>query len=176
MTPQSHLLRFDTCVINKIKSNVLKCVLFFVVSQMFFVSGPVVVSPSDTITFQLYLPIPTDSKINIKWWKIKDQPIQEIKCGIKKYLYVQKDNHMHTFEITDAETEDSATYYFSFGGKASNKISVHVDGKYIQWHLGLFWRGRVLLFLPYVVWWNFFHDNLLLYELFWDKKNNTSIF
>lgn len=97
------------------------------VSQMFFVSGPVVVSPSDTITFQLYLPIPTDSKINIKWWKIKDQPIQEIKCGIKKYLYVQKDNHMHIFEITNAETEDSATYYFSFGGKASNKISVHVD-------------------------------------------------
>lgn len=38
---------------------------------------------------------------------------------------------MHIFEITHAETEDSATYYFSFGGKASNKISVHVDGKYI---------------------------------------------
>lgn len=125
---QIHLFSFDTCIINDIKSNVLKCVLFLVVSQMFFVSGPVVVSPSKTITFQTYLPIKDFSRT--KWLKMKDQSTKEIKLDEEKYLYTQKD-HMHKFEITDAKTEDSATYYFSLEDMSSNNISVHVDGKYI---------------------------------------------
>lgn len=39
---------------------------------------------------------------------------------------------MHRFEITKAEAEDGATYYFSVEGMESNKISVHIDGKYIH--------------------------------------------
>lgn len=61
---------------------------------------------------------------------MKDQSTKEIKCDNEKYLYTQK-NNMHKFEITKAETEDSATYYFSLGGMMSNRISVKVDGKYI---------------------------------------------
>lgn len=125
---QIHLFSFDTCIINDIKSNVLKCVLFLVVSQMFFVSGPVVVSPSKTITFQTYLPIKDFSRT--KWLKMKDQSTKEIKPDNVKYLYTQGD-HMHKFHITNAETEDSATYYFSLEDMLSNNISVHVDGKYI---------------------------------------------
>lgn len=125
---QIHLFSFDTCIINDIKSNVIKCVLFLVVSQMFFVSGPVVVSPSKTITFQTYLPIKYFSRT--KWLKMKDQSTKEIKLDKEKYLYTQGD-HMHTFKITNAKTEDSATYYFSLEDMSSNNISVHVDGKYI---------------------------------------------
>lgn len=96
---------------------------------MFFVSGPVVVSPTKTISFQLCLP--NGDRQNIKWWKIKDHSIKEITCGISKYLYGPVKDDLHTFEITDAETEDSATYYFTFKDRASNKICVLVDGKYV---------------------------------------------
>lgn len=63
---------------------------------------------------------------------MKDQSTKEIKCDNAKYLYtIDHKTNMHKFEITEAETEDSATYYFSFGGMVSNRISVKVDGKYI---------------------------------------------
>lgn len=100
---------------------------------MFFVSGPVVVSPKKTISFQLCLP--NGDRQNIKWWKIKDHSVKEITygitCRISRYLYGPVKDDLHTFEITDAETEDSATYYFSFKDRASNKICVLVDGKYV---------------------------------------------
>lgn len=31
-------------------------------------------------------------------------------------------------------------------------------------------RGRVWLFLPHILWWNFKHIVLHLYQLFWDKQ------
>lgn len=96
------------------------------VSEIFFVSGPVVVSPDETITFKAYVPIQGFS--NKMWLKMKDQSTKEIKCDNAKYLYtIDHKTNMHKFEITEAETEDSATYYFSFGGMVSNRISVKVD-------------------------------------------------
>lgn len=121
------LLSFD--IMNDIISGVLKFVLLFVVSQMFFMSGPVVVSPSETITFQSYQS--NQDLPNTKWWMIKDQSIKEINPDNKKYLYQKKD-HIQRFQISIAEKEDSATYQFSLDNMKSNKISVHVDGKYIH--------------------------------------------
>lgn len=95
---------------------------------MFTVSGSVVVSPSETIRFQTNLSNRDLSKI--QWWKIKDQSLKEIKCDMTKYLYTHGDN-TQKFEITYPETEDIATYYFTSEGMTSNKITVHVDGKYI---------------------------------------------
>lgn len=62
---------------------------------------------------------------------IKDHSIKEIKPDKTKYLYQKKDN-IQRFEITIAEKDDSATYQFSLNNMRSNKISVHVDGKYIH--------------------------------------------
>lgn len=90
------------------------------VSEMFFMSGPVVVSPKDIITFQLYMS--REDHLKTKWLRIKDQSIKELNPDNKKYLYIEKG-----FQITDAEKEDSATYQFSLNNKKSNKISVYVD-------------------------------------------------
>lgn len=127
LNPHFALLFFD--VMKNITFVVLKFVLFFVVSQMFFMSGPVVVSPSETITFQSCQY--NQDLSNIKWWMIKDHSIKEIKPDNTKYLYQKKDN-IKRFEITIAEKDDSATYQFSLNNMRSNKISVHVDGKYIH--------------------------------------------
>lgn len=96
----------------------------FRVSQMFTVSGSVVVSPSETITFQTNLS--NRDLLKIQWWKIKDQSLKEIKIDSKKYFYIHGDN-IHIFEIIHPETEDIATYYFTSEGMTSNKITVHVD-------------------------------------------------
>lgn len=115
---------------------------------MFFVSGPVVVSPSETITFQSYLPIRNCS--NPKWWKIKNRSIKEIKFDNTKFIYTQKEYHMHRFEITKAEAEDGATYYFSVEGMESNKISVHIDGKYIHIFMWIHIYSGVVLVCGFV--------------------------
>lgn len=100
---------------------------FFVVRQMIFISGPVVVSPSETINFQAFLP---DRKFSIaKWWKITKQSTTEIQPDTKKYLVYQR-NKIHAIEIINAEKGDSAAYQFSLDTMKSNKIHTFVDGKY----------------------------------------------
>lgn len=85
------------------------CRFFFVVRQMIFISGPVVVSPSETINFQAFLP---DRKFSIaKWWKITKQSTTEIQPDTKKYLLYQR-NKIHAIEIINAEKGDSAAYQF----------------------------------------------------------------
>lgn len=108
----------------------------FVVRQMIFISGPVVVSPSETIHFQAFLPDKQFS--NAKWWKITKQSTTEIQPDTKKYLTYQK-NNIHAIEIINAEKGDSAAYQFSLDNMKSNKIHTFVDGKYSL----LYWRDEL---------------------------------
>lgn len=108
----------------------------FVVRQMIFISGPVVVSPSETINFQAFLPDKQFS--NAKWWKITKQSTTEIQPDTKKYLTYQK-NNIHAIEIINAEKGDSAAYQFSLDNMKSNKIHTFVDGKYSL----LYWRDEL---------------------------------
>lgn len=103
------------------------CRFFFVVRQMIFISGPVVVSPSETINFQAFLPDKQFS--NARWWKITKQSTTEIQPDTKKYLLYQR-NKIHAIEIINAEKGDSAAYQFSLDNMKSNKIHTFVDGKY----------------------------------------------
>lgn len=105
-------------------------IIFFVEGEMIFISGPVVVSPSETITFHAFLP---NQKIsNMKWWKIKDQSKKEVEIDRKKYLEIKEGNNICRFEIVSAEKEDSATYQCIADNMKSNTINVHVDGKFIH--------------------------------------------
>lgn len=102
--------------------------IFFLESEFIFISGPVMVSPSDDIDFLVRLP---EKSYGIpRWWKIKDQSIKEIEFDAKKYSYSNK-NRLHKMRITNATMEDSAQYQFSLGNSKSNKIYVYVEGKSI---------------------------------------------
>lgn len=100
--------------------------LFFVEDQFIFISGPVVVSPSDDIDFLVHLP--NISHEIPRWWKIKNQSVKEIKFSSNKYS-CRSENRIHRMKITNATTEDSAEYQLSLENKKSNKIYVYIDGK-----------------------------------------------
>lgn len=96
---------------------------------MIFLSGPVSVYPLETITFKAQL---SGQGIgNAKWWKIKDQSKKELKIDKQKYRMNFQMNNIVCFEIYWADIEDSAAYQLSLGSEKSNRIYVHVDGKYI---------------------------------------------
>lgn len=97
---------------------------------MIFISGPVVVSPTETITFHTFLP--NQNFLNMKWWKIKDQSRREVDIGSGKYSVINEGNHIYRFEIVNAEKEDSAAYQCTADNMKSNTINVHVDGKCIH--------------------------------------------
>lgn len=97
---------------------------------MLFISGPVVVAPSETITFQAYLP--RRGNMSAKWWKINDKSKEELKDDKQKYHINYQTNDKICFEIFGADKEDSGAYQLSFGKMRSNKINVRVDGKYIH--------------------------------------------
>lgn len=99
--------------------------MIFVEGEMIFLSGPVVVTPNETITFHAFLPNQNFS--NMKWWKIKDQSKREIEIGIGNTKYVELNDR---FEIFNADKEDSATYQCTADDMKSNTINVYVDGKY----------------------------------------------
>lgn len=93
-------------------------------TKMIFISGPVVVTPSETITFHAYLP---GKKIsNAKWWKIKDQSKKILEVNDEKYCIYQMKDKLR-FEITLADEDDSAAYQLSWKTKKSNRINVHID-------------------------------------------------
>lgn len=97
---------------------------------MIFISGPVVVTPLETITFHAFLP---NQKIsNIKWWKIKDQSKKDVEIGSEKYSVICEGDNIYKFEIFSAEKKDSAAYQCIADNMKSNMINVHVDGKYIH--------------------------------------------
>lgn len=102
--------------------------IFLVEGEMIFISGPVVVSPSETITFHAFLPDQNVS--NVKWWKIKDQSKKEVEIGSGKYSVIYEGDNINRFEIFNAEKEDSATYQCIADNMKSNTIYVHVDGKF----------------------------------------------
>lgn len=102
---------------------------FIVETQMIFISGPVVVAPSKTITFHANMP--GRGMSNVKWLKIKDQSTKVLEVDNKKYcIYQMKDKIC--FEITLADKDDNAAYQLSWKSKKSNRINVHIDGKYIH--------------------------------------------
>lgn len=109
-----------------LKLTMFKKILFFVEDKFIFISGPVMVSPSDDIDFLVHLP--QKSHGIPRWWKIKDQSIKEIEFISKKYSY-RNENRIHRMKITKATIEDSAEYQFSLGNKKSNKIYVYINGK-----------------------------------------------
>lgn len=96
---------------------------------MIFISGPVVVTPSETITFHAHMPGRGIS--NMKWWKIKEQSKKVLEIDNKKYCIYQMKDKIR-FEITLADEDDSAAYQLSWKSKKSNRINVYVDGKYIH--------------------------------------------
>lgn len=68
---------------------------------------------------------------NAVWWKIKDKSTKVLKVDDRKYCLSQMKKKMR-FEITLADKEDSAAYQLHWKTMKSNKIYVHVDGKYIH--------------------------------------------
>lgn len=102
---------------------------FFVEGEMIFISGPVVVLPSDTIIFHAFMPNQNFS--NMKWWKIKDQSNKEVEIGGGKYSVIYEGGNIYRFKIFNAEKEDSAAYQCSADNMKSNTIYVHVDGKFV---------------------------------------------
>lgn len=99
---------------------------------MIFISGPVVVSPSETITFHAYLP--NTNLSDVEWWKIKDQSNKEVKITSKKYSVLNEGGNIYRFEIFNAEKKDSAAYQCIADNMKSNTIYVCVDGKLIYSH------------------------------------------
>lgn len=97
---------------------------------MLFISGPVVVSPLETITFQADLP--NRGNMNARWWKIKDQSKEEIQHDNQKYRIIYQTNDTVCLEIFWADKEDSAAYQLSLGKRRSYKINVFVNGKYVH--------------------------------------------
>lgn len=108
----------------------LRNLSFILESEMLFISGPVVVFHSETITFQAYLP--SRGNMSAKWWKINDQSKEELKNDKQKYHINYQTNDKVCFEIFWADKEDSAAYQLSLGKRRSNKINVRVDGKYVH--------------------------------------------
>lgn len=96
---------------------------------MIFISGPVVVTPSETITFDAHMPCRGLS--NVKWWKIKDQSKKVLEVDGIKYCMCQMKEKI-CFEINLADKDDSAAYQLSWKSKKSNRIYVNIDGKYIH--------------------------------------------
>lgn len=96
---------------------------------MIFISGPLVVSPSEMINIQANL---FGQKLsNAKWWKTKDSSPKEIEFDSRKYFTYQS-KKIQKIEIHNADKEDSAVYQLSMDGTKSNKINVFVDGMYAQ--------------------------------------------
>lgn len=96
---------------------------------MIFISGPVVVTPSETITFHAHMPCRRLS--DVKWWKIKDQSKKVLEVDYMKYCMSQWKENI-CFEIFMADKDDSAAYQLSWKSKKSNRIYVNIDGKYIH--------------------------------------------
>lgn len=92
---------------------------------MIFISGPVVVSSSDTIT--LHALVLDQNYANAKWWKIKNRLTQEIEFDNEKYV-----TEIPIIKIHKANQEDSAAYQMSLGDMKSNIINIFVDGRYAQ--------------------------------------------
>lgn len=97
---------------------------------MLFISGPVLVSPLETITFQANLT--GLANMNAMWWKIKDHKKERIKHANQKYHITYQSTDKVSLDIFWADEEDSAAYQLSLGKRRSNKINVCVDGKYVN--------------------------------------------
>lgn len=102
----------------------------FVGHQLIFISGPVVVSPSSTITFHVYLS--NQNILNVEWWKIKGQSQKQLVPDNEKYKSIYEGNNIYKFEITTAKPEDSGTYHCIANNMKSNTLYVYVNGKYIH--------------------------------------------
>lgn len=115
---------------------IIDCFLIFVVRQMIFISGPVVVSPSETINFQAFLP---DKQFWMQGGERKRNNQQQKYSQTLKNIWHIKKNNIHAIEIINAEKGDSAAYQFSLDNMKSNKIHTFVDGKYSL----LCWRDEL---------------------------------
>lgn len=93
--------------------------------QMIFISGPVVVSPSDTINFHVCMSSQTIS--NIQWWKINGVSKIEVEFDNVKYKLTKEGDNIYEFEITNAKSEDSGSYQCTADNMKSNTIYVYVN-------------------------------------------------
>lgn len=102
----------------------------FVEEQLIFISGPVVVSPSSTITIHVYLS--NQNILDVKWWIIRGQSKKELILDNEKYKFVPEEDNIYKFEITTAKPEDSGAYQCIADNMKSNTLYVYVNGKYIH--------------------------------------------
>lgn len=106
--------------------------LFLIVaSQMIFISGPVVVSPGDNMTF-LTIFTPNQNCLNARWFKIKKYSKKEIDLGSTKYIVTNTSDgtKIQAFEVVHTGEEDSAGYQMTIDDFRSNMINTFVDGMY----------------------------------------------
>lgn len=98
---------------------------------MIFISGPVVVSPSDNIKF-LTMFTSNQNCRNAKWFKIKKSSKKEIDFGSTKYIISNTSDGTKTqyFDVVHAGEEDSTGYQLILDGFTSNMINTFVDGMY----------------------------------------------
>lgn len=103
----------------------------FVASQMIFISGPVVVSPSDKMKF-LTIFTSNQNCLNAKWFKIKKGSKKEIDFGSTKYIISNTSDgtKTQTLDVVHAGEEDNAGYQLTINGFRSNMINTFVDGMY----------------------------------------------
>lgn len=97
---------------------------------MIFISGPVVVRPSETVRFQTVFTA-HQNVTEAKWWKKKTHDEEEIRLDMQKILIYSRRYEtkiIHRFEILNASEDDTATYRLSLHNMESNKIRTIVDG------------------------------------------------
>lgn len=108
--------------------------LFFVVSKLIFISGPVVVSPADVITFQTRFKS-HQSYSKAKWFRFKGNVKEELNDDMVKYdiSNTSDGTGRQTLTVATAGEDDSAGYQLSLDNIMSNKINTLVNGMYFQY-------------------------------------------
>lgn len=115
---------------NFIINYVSKLISFFmfIATDFIFISGPVVVLPSDTIRFQAIYP-PNISCVNGEWWITKNNITAKLDLTAPGFS-INTDSRQpitQNFEIRRAAGNGGA-YHLSVGTTKSNIINVFVDG------------------------------------------------
>lgn len=107
---------------------------YFVASKFIFISGPVVVSPGDVITFQTRFKS-HQSYSNAKWFRFKGTFKEELKDDSVKYNISNTSDGTGTqiLKVAMADEDDTAGYQLSLDNIMSNKINTFVDGMHFQY-------------------------------------------
>lgn len=95
---------------------------------MIFITGPVVVLPSEKIQFQTIYP-PDINSTHGKWFRTKSNNVSELQFVAKGYTIKNSSSQpkIQTIEIIAKENEGA--YHLSVNHMKSNIIKVFVNGK-----------------------------------------------